>query len=72
MAESAGMNNLDVLVRAPGYREACRELRLAVQAQAGQANEKALAKARTKDSITAFSKLTRVVEGRHGSWTNRR
>ena len=34
--------------------------------------EKALAKARTKDSMTAFSKLAHVVDGERGSSTSRR
>ena len=62
--EFAGDEEPRGVVRAPGHRERARGVRLAVQAEAGQASRRRqLAKARTKDSMTAFSKLTDVVDG---------
>ena len=58
------MKNLDVwYAHLDIESRACWNSAPQLQAQGGQATEKALAKARTKDSMTAFSKLTRVVDG---------
>ena len=56
-AESRGV------VRAPGRRGRAREGPIAVPGKAGEADRAECAKARTKDSMHAFSKLTHEVDG---------
>ena len=63
MANFAGDEEPRGVVLAPGYRERAAGVRAAVQAEEVKRTEKTLAKARTKDSMAAFSKLTHVVDG---------
>jgi uncharacterized protein (DUF2252 family) len=63
MASFAAMTNLDVWYAHLDVEEAVEELRSQFQAKVVKKTEKNLAKARTKDSMAAFSKLTRVVDG---------
>jgi uncharacterized protein (DUF2252 family) len=63
MAGFAGMNNLDVWYSHLDIEAALRELGSQLQPAQVKRTEKALAKARTKDSMSAFSKLTHVVNG---------
>jgi uncharacterized protein (DUF2252 family) len=63
MAGFAGMNNLDVWYSHLDIEAALRELGPQLEPAQVKRTEKALAKARTKDSMSAFSKLTRVVDG---------
>ncbi len=64
MAGFAAMKNLDVWYCAPGHREhAHRSSAPSSSRSMAKRTEKALAKARTKDSMSAFSKLTHVVDG---------
>ena len=73
MAEFAGMKNLDVWYSHLDIENALQEFGSQFKPQAVKRTEKALAKARTKDSMTAFSKLTRRRRrARHGSSTSRR
>ena len=52
------------LVRPPGHRQArSQEFGSQFKPKTVKRTEKTLAKARTKDSMTAFSKLTHVVDG---------
>jgi uncharacterized protein (DUF2252 family) len=63
MADFAGMNNLDVWYSHLDIEAALEELGPQLQPAQVKRTKKALAKARTKDSMSAFSKLTHVVDG---------
>jgi len=63
MAEFASMNNLAVWYAHLEIEKALEELGPQLKPAAVKRTEKALAKARTKDSMAAFSKLTEVVDG---------
>jgi len=63
MAGFAAMKNLDVWYAHLDIESALAELGSQLEPKGVKRTEKALAKARTKDSMSAFSKLTRVVDG---------
>jgi uncharacterized protein (DUF2252 family) len=63
MREFAVMNNLDVWYARLEIESLVRELAPQFKQKMVQRTEKALAKARTKDSMAAFSKLTQSVDG---------
>ena len=63
MARFAAMKNLDVWYAHLDIESALAELEPQLEPKAVKRTEKALAKARTKDSMSAFSKLTHVVDG---------
>jgi len=63
MAGFAAMNNLDVWYSHLDIEAALKELGSQLKPAQVKRTEKALAKARTKDSMSAFSKLTHVVDG---------
>jgi uncharacterized protein (DUF2252 family) len=63
MADFAAMNNLDVWYSHLDIEAVLKELGPQLQPAQVKRTKKALAKARTKDSMSAFSKLTRVVDG---------
>jgi uncharacterized protein (DUF2252 family) len=63
MAEFAAMNNLDVWYARLDVENALAEFGSQFKPKLVKRTEKQLAKARTKDSMTAFSKLTHVVDG---------
>jgi uncharacterized protein (DUF2252 family) len=63
MAGFAAMKTLDVWYSHLDIEDAVRELGSQYKAKMVKRTEKVLAKARTKDSMAAFSKLTRVVDG---------
>jgi uncharacterized protein (DUF2252 family) len=63
MADFAAMKNLEVWYAHLDIESAIKELGAQLQPRAVKKTEKALAKARTKDSMAAFSKLTRIVDG---------
>jgi uncharacterized protein (DUF2252 family) len=63
MARFAGLGNLDVWYAHLDVDAAARELASQLTAGMVKRTGKALAKARTRDSISAFSKLTRVADG---------
>ncbi len=63
MAGFAAMNNLDVWYSHLDIEAALKELGPQLKPEQVKRTEKALAKARTKDSMSAFSKLTHVVDG---------
>jgi uncharacterized protein (DUF2252 family) len=63
MAGFAGMNNLDVWYSHLDIEAALQELGSQLKPAQVKRTEKALAKARTKDNMSAFSKLTHVVDG---------
>jgi uncharacterized protein (DUF2252 family) len=63
MAGFAAMNNLDVWYSHLDIEAALQELGPQLKPEQVKRTEKALAKARTKDSMSAFSKLTHVVDG---------
>ena len=63
MASFAGMKNLDVWYAHLDVDKALAEFGSQFKPKAVKRTEKTLAKARTKDSMTAFSKLTHVVDG---------
>jgi uncharacterized protein (DUF2252 family) len=63
MAGFAAMNNLDVWYSHLDIEAALRELGPQLKPEQVKRTEKALAKARTKDSMSAFAKLTHVVDG---------
>jgi uncharacterized protein (DUF2252 family) len=63
MAEFAGMKNLDVWYSHLDIESVIEELAPTVKRKLVKRAEKNIAKARTKDSMTAFSKLTRSVNG---------
>ena len=63
MAEFAGMKNLEVWYSRLEIESVLEELAPQFKQKIVKRTEKALAKARTKDSMTAFSKLTQSVNG---------
>ena len=63
MAEFAGMKNLEVWYSHLDIESAIEELAPQFKAKMVKRADKQLAKARTKDSMTAFSKLTESVNG---------
>jgi uncharacterized protein (DUF2252 family) len=63
MAEFAAMKNLDVWYSRLEIESVIDELAPRFKRKVVQRTEKAIAKARTKDSMAAFSKLTRSVNG---------
>jgi uncharacterized protein (DUF2252 family) len=63
MAEFAAMKNLDVWYSRLEIESVIEELAPSFKQKMVQRTEKALAKARTKDSMAAFSKLTHSVDG---------
>src|SRR5262245_22443378 len=63
MAEFAGMNNLDVWYSRFDAESALEQYRSVLTKKQVKRTEKQLAKARTKDSMTALSKLTESVDG---------
>jgi uncharacterized protein (DUF2252 family) len=63
MAQFAGMSDLDVWYSRLEIESVIAELAPEFKAKMVERTEKALAKARTKDSMTAFSKLTQTVNG---------
>jgi uncharacterized protein (DUF2252 family) len=63
MADFAGMQNLDVWYSHLDIDSALQEYGSQFKPKAVKRTQKNLAKARTKDSMTAFSKLTHVVDG---------
>ena len=63
MASFAGMKNLDVWYSHLDIDKALAEFGSQFKPKTVKRTEKTLAKARTKDSMTAFSKLTHVVDG---------
>ena len=64
MAEFAGMKNLEVWYSHLDIESALQEYGAQFKPKAVKRTEKQLAKARTKDSMTVFSKLTEVVDGK--------
>ena len=64
MAEFAGMKNLEVWYSHLDVESAMQEFGSQFKPKMVKRTEKNLAKARTKDSMTAFSKLTEVVDGK--------
>ena len=63
MADFAGLKNLDVWYAHLDTDRALEEFGSQFKPKAVKRTRKSLAKARTKDSLTAFSKLTEVVDG---------
>ena len=63
MASFAGMTNLDVWYSRLDIESALAKYGSQFKQKAVKRTEKSLAKARTKDSMAAFSKLTHVVDG---------
>jgi uncharacterized protein (DUF2252 family) len=63
MRQFAGMRAIDVWYARLEVDELMAQLRSQVKKRMAKKAEKTVAKARTKDSMTAFSKLTRVVDG---------
>ncbi len=63
MAAFAAMKNLDVWYAHLDVEATLAELGSQFKAKSVKRTEKSLAKARTRDSMSAFSKLTRVVDG---------
>jgi uncharacterized protein (DUF2252 family) len=63
MAGFAAMKNLEVWYAHLDIEDTLRELGSQFKAKQVKRTEKALTKARTKDSMSAFSKLTREVDG---------
>ena len=63
MARYAGMGNLELWYTRVDVEELFAELRRAVTAKELKRAEQNLAKARSKDSLKAFAKLTEVVDG---------
>jgi uncharacterized protein (DUF2252 family) len=63
MAGFAGMRNLDVWYARLEIEEVLKEFAGQFKPKRVKQTRKTLAKARTKDSMTAFSKLTHVVDG---------
>jgi uncharacterized protein (DUF2252 family) len=63
MAGFAAMKNLDVWYASLDIEAALKELGSQLKPRMVERTEKNLAKARTRDSMSAFSKLTRVVDG---------
>ena len=63
MREFAGMGSLDVWYARLEVDELLAQLRSQIKKSQLKRTEKTVAKARTKDSLTAFSKLTQTVDG---------
>ena len=63
MARFAAMQNLDVWYAHLDVESTLKELGPQLQSTMVKRTEKSLAKARTRDSMSAFSKLTRLVDG---------
>jgi len=63
MRQFATMNNLDVWYARMDTDQTVEEFRSQLEPRMARRTEKALAKARTRDSVAAFSKLTHEVEG---------
>jgi uncharacterized protein (DUF2252 family) len=63
MASFAGMKNLDVWYAYLDTENALKEYGSQFKSKVVKQTKKSLAKARTKDSMAAFSKLTHVVDG---------
>ncbi len=63
MRQFAGMRAIDVWYARIEVDELMAQLRSQVKKRMAKKAEKTVAKARTKDSMTAFSKLTRIVNG---------
>ena len=63
MARYAGMGNLELWYTRVDVEELFGELRRAVSAKERKRAEQNLAKARSKDSLKAFAKLTEIVDG---------
>ena len=63
MADFAEMTNLDVWYSHLDTEKALQEFGSQFKARVVKQTKKSLAKARTKDSMTAFSKLTHLVDG---------
>jgi uncharacterized protein (DUF2252 family) len=63
MARFASMSNLDVWYAHLDIESVLGEFGSQLKAKSVRRTEKALAKARTKDSMSAYSKLARVVDG---------
>ncbi len=63
IAQFAAMKNLEVWYAHLDIESRLRELGSQLHARTVKRGEKSLAKARTKDSMSAFSKLTHVVDG---------
>jgi uncharacterized protein (DUF2252 family) len=63
MTEFAGMKNLEIWYSRLEIESLMQELAPQFKQRMVQRTEKALAKARTKDSMAAFSKLTQTVDG---------
>jgi uncharacterized protein (DUF2252 family) len=63
MKSFAGMSNLDLWYSHMDIDEAVRELGAQVKPKMAKRTERTLAKARTRDSMSAFSKLTEWVDG---------
>ena len=64
MADFAGMKNLDVWYAHLDIEDVLQEYASQFKPKLVKRADKTLAKARTKDSMTAFSKLTHVVDGK--------
>jgi len=64
MESFAGMNNLEVWYAHMDMDTALQELGTQLKTKMAKRTEKTLAKARTRDSMSAFSKLTETVDGR--------
>jgi uncharacterized protein (DUF2252 family) len=64
MVRFAGMTNLDVWYAHLDIQTALKELGSQLKPKMAKRTEKTLAKARTRDSMSAFSKLTETVDGR--------
>jgi uncharacterized protein (DUF2252 family) len=64
MERFAGMNNLEVWYAHLDVESAMQELGSQMKSKMAKRTEKTLAKARTRDSMSAFSKLTEAVNGR--------
>jgi uncharacterized protein (DUF2252 family) len=63
MRQFAGMNNLDVWYAHMNTDRTVQEYRSQLKPGMARRTDKALAKARTRDSMAAFSKLTQEVDG---------
>jgi uncharacterized protein (DUF2252 family) len=63
METFAGMENLDVWYAHLDIESVLKELGPQLKARIAKTSEKTIAKARTRDSMSAFSKLTHVVDG---------
>jgi uncharacterized protein (DUF2252 family) len=64
MAGFAGMNNLEVWYARLDVETAMERFGQQLKAKSAKQTEKAIAKARTRDSMSAFNKLTEVVDGK--------